>query len=94
MKLEIINSSWHRNGVSGTGLYAILFNWIDGSSTRRMVATLFDEPGSCAVLEVSQLANDNGVSFGYNSWRGDRFEDDLRVLIEEKCFNRVGPFSL
>lgn len=93
-KIEIVDFSWHRNGISGNGFYAVLFDWTESTETRRMVATLFDQPGSCAVLEVAQLKNSNGVTFGFNSWRGDSFERELRQLIKNAPSNRVGPFSL
>lgn len=93
MKIKIIQASFHRNGICGNGFYAILFDWTEDKVTRRMVATLFDEPGSCAVLEVSKLSSEDGVAFGSNSWRGDHFEDDLRTLVTKEATGRIGPFS-
>jgi hypothetical protein len=83
MKIKLVQCEHHRNGVCGLGFYAILFDWKDGKTTRRMVATLFDEPGACAVLEVAPLSIEVGVTFGENSWRGDDFEKELRRLAEE-----------
>ncbi len=94
MKLKIVNVSFHRNGITGVGFYAVLF---DDAENGRMVASLFDDPGYCAVYNVDKLAGGD-VAFGSNSWRGDRFEKELRPLVEEwvrHCGNnRIGPFSL
>jgi hypothetical protein len=94
MELKIVDVSWHRNGVGGTGFYAVLF---DDAEEGRMVASLFDEPSFCAVYKVELLAK-NDVAFGSNSWRGDRYEEALRPLVEsflqEKGTNRMGPFSI
>jgi len=96
MKLEIIEASWHRNGVCGEGFFAVLFKDLEENKT--MIASLFDEEGYCAVYEVKQLAEGN-ITFAHgNSWRGDRYESELRELVEDylktKGTNRVGPFSL
>lgn len=84
---------WHRNGVAGTGFYAILF---DNKEHGLMLAILFDEPGYCAVVRVEDLSQDErGVTFGINSWRGDRYEDELREAVKnQRETNRLGPFSL
>lgn len=95
MDIKIVQCSFHRNGISGNGFYAVLFDWTQDGTTNRMVATVFDEPGSVAVLMVSGLSDERiGVKFGHNSWRGDNFEADLRRLIDEQKTNRAGPFSI
>ena len=83
---------WHRNGVGGVGFYAILF---DGTGGNRMFATLYDEPGYCSVLSVPELSDPKvGVTFGQNSWRGDRYEGELRKAVDKQNgTNRIGPFS-
>jgi hypothetical protein len=45
-----------------------------------MVATLFSGTGQCAVLDANMSADGN-VRFGENSWRGDDFEDQLRIWV-------------
>jgi hypothetical protein len=84
MKIKLVQCEYHRNGISGLGFHAILFDWKDGKVKRRMLATLFDEPGACAVLEVAHLSTEVGVKFGLNSWRGDDFEKELRRFVSEK----------
>lgn len=84
MKIKLVQCEYHRNGICGLGFHAILFDWKDGKVKRRMLATLFDEPGACAVLEVAPLSTKVGVTFGENSWRGDDFEKELRRLVSEK----------
>ncbi len=95
MKVKILQASWHRNGIGGIGFYAILF---DDAERGRMIATLFDEPGYCAVYKVEELANGNTLFAQGNSWRGDQYEDALRPALneylKEKGTNRLGPFSV
>lgn len=95
MKLEIKSASWHRNGVGGVGFYAILFT---DEEQGNMVASLFDEPGYCAIYNVDELVNGNVAFACGNSWRGDRYEYALRPLLkiylENKGGNRIGPFAL
>lgn len=95
LRLKIVDASFHRNGIGGVGFTAILF---DDAANGRMIAALFDEPGYCAVFKVEELANENIAMAGGNSWRGDRFEQVLRPLLEkweaDNGTNRLGPFAL
>lgn len=95
LHITIVDASWHRNGVCGVGFWAILF---DERDEGRMIASLFDEPGYCAVYQVGELAKGNVKFAGGNSWRGDRFESALRPALEawekKQGTNRIGPFSL
>lgn len=95
MKLKITEASWHRNGVSGVGFYAILFDDID--ERRKMIASLFDKSGYCAVYDVAQLAEGNIAFARGNSWRGDHYEQALRPLLDEYMkkndSGRMGPFA-
>lgn len=95
MQLNIIDASFHRNGIGGVGFYAILF---DDAEQGRMIASLFDESGYCAVYNVDELAKGNVAFAQGNSWRGDRYEAELRPLLKEflekKGTNRFGPFAL
>ena len=97
MNVKIVQASYHRNGICGVGFYAILFDYSDEGGSGRMIASLFDEPGYCAVYKVDLLA-ENDAAFGSNSWRGDQFEDALRPalyeFLQENGTNRVGPFAL
>ena len=94
-KLTLVSVSWHRNGIGGEGFYAVLF---DEAQCGRMVASLFDKAGYCAVYQISQL-NDGNIAFAQgNSWRGDEFEARLRPLVvaweKKHGSNRLGPFAL
>ena len=96
MDLKIINASWHRNGVGGVGFYAVLFDDCDNG---RMVASLFDEPGYCAIYSVEELDKGNVAFACGNSWRGDQYESELRPLLKEflekkGSTNRLGPFAI
>lgn len=92
---RIVAASYHRNGICGIGFHAILF---DDPNNGRMVASLFDEPGCCAVYKVEELAAGNVAFAGGNSWRGDNYEAALRPMLEafteERGSNRAGPFAL
>lgn len=101
LKIEIIEISFHRNGVDGIGFHAVLFTATvdtgDGVRRQKMVATVFDEKGACAVLAVEPLSTKVGVKFGHNSWRGDTFEGILRKAIQSTKSSgsiRIGPFCL
>lgn len=78
-QIQIVSAAYHRNGVCGEGFWAILF---DDAEHGRMVASLFEEPGVCAVYKLD-LLTDNDIAFGSNSWRGDWFEDVLRPALAE-----------
>lgn len=106
---KIIESSYHRNGVCGEGFYAIRFTSdidddpgmfgsvaMKGQKEADFLAILFDAPGQCAVICLDRIGT-CGVGFAKgNSWRGDRFEDELRAAIKDGATSgvRVGPFAL
>jgi len=95
MNLKITDASWHRNGVGGMGFWAILFD--DLTEKRKMIASLFDEDGYCAVYDIALLAEGNIKFAQGNSWRGDRYAATLKPLLDtflkENGTNRLGPFS-
>lgn len=80
MKLTILSASYHRNGICGEGFCAIIF---DDEENGRMIASLFDEPGYCAVYNLAELGKENIEFARGNSWRGDNYEDELRPLLDE-----------
>ncbi len=85
---KLVSVAYHRNGVAGTGFHVVLFRWKDGTTVRDMVATVFPEAGSVAVLDVNETANGNIAFAEGNSWRGDHFEPWLRSAI---AANEVFP---
>lgn len=95
VNITIVAASFHRNGVGGVGFTAILF---DEAEQGRMIASLFDEPGYCAVYNVDELAKGNVLFAQGNSWRGDVYENALRPALKDWLrkhgTNRIGPFSL
>lgn len=97
-KIDIQEYSWHRNGICGAAFCAVRFRWnpSDGTGEEGFIATLFDQPGYCAVLSVDRLET-NGVAFANgNSWRGDQFEPRLRKMIDkaEKSKGHESPFTV
>jgi hypothetical protein len=102
--------SYHRNGISGLGFYAVrftsdieaddgAFNIYEQPDTAqpnaKFLACVFDEPGCVAVICTDRLES-HGISFAKgNSWRGDRFEPELREAIKaSNNTGRMGPFSV
>ena len=80
MKLKILDTAHHRNGVAGAGFDVVLFKVHREPGAK--VGILFDEPAHCAVLDVTMLAAGD-IAFGSNSWRGDDYEPELRRLIDD-----------
>ncbi len=80
--LRIIEIACHRNGVGGAAFHVVLFE-DGGDDGSRKVGIVFDEPGCCAVLDVSLLAA-NEIRSGRNSWRGDTYEGALREAIRRR----------
>lgn len=78
MRIQIQQIASHRNGVCGEPFYAVLFM----EAEVLMVATVFAKKGHVSVLGVGGLSHpDVGVTFGENSYRGDRYEATLRREI-------------
>lgn len=75
-KHKVISHDYHRNGVCGAPFNVCVF--VDSETGRRMVGVVFASEGHVAVLDID-LLNANNVAFGENSWRGDHFEDFLRL---------------
>ena len=81
LDLTLVSADYHRNGISGEGFWAIIF---DDAENGRMVASLFaDHDYFCAVYKVSELAAGNIDFARGNSWRGDYYEKPLRHLVDE-----------
>lgn len=86
MDIKIQEASFHRNGISGLGFYAIRFQCQpeDAEKPENFLATLFEEEGACAVISLDRIES-QGIEFARgNSWRGDRFEGELRRHIKER----------
>jgi hypothetical protein len=77
MKIRVTDIAHHRNGVCGAPFDVALFQEDDAW----MVGIVFDRESYCAVFHIEKLAAGD-IAFGSNSWRGDRYEDQLRILIE------------
>lgn len=82
MKLNLIDTAHHRNGISGAPFDVALFE-DSGPEGSPKIAILFAEPYLCAVLDVGKLAQGD-IAFGSNSWRGDHFESLLRKAIADQ----------
>jgi hypothetical protein len=81
-RIHVIDTAYHRNGISGAPFHVVLFRDTSDENTRK-VGILFEEPYHCAVFDVAKLA-EGRIAFGVNSYRGDRFESVLRnTLLKE-----------
>jgi len=86
-KLEFKNVQYHRNGVSGTGFFCAVA--YDPEAEGDMLITYFpDIKGECccAVYKLDILPD---ITFGKNSWRGDKYAGKMADAISEyhKQFN-------
>ena len=82
-KIKIVEIAYHRNGICGNGFHVVNFLAKfkgNGNSQSNMVAILFEESGSCAVLDVDLLAKGD-AKFGSNSWRGDHFRYNKIIIL-------------
>jgi len=79
LKILIHDWAYHRNGICGAPFHVFLFDDTGDENTRK-VGILFEAPHHCAVLDVAKLAA-GSIGFGFNSYRGDVFEDHLRTAI-------------
>jgi hypothetical protein len=76
-KIEILQSAYHRNGVSAEGFWIIRFSWDD----RIMLANIFDDSGQISIVDAN-LAASGEIGFGRNSWRGDNFANALPTVAD------------
>jgi hypothetical protein len=76
VNINLIDWAYHRNGICGAPFHVVLFDDVDDENTRK-IGILFDPPYHCAVLDVAKLSA-GSIGFGFNSYRGDVFEDALR----------------
>ena len=79
LNLTIHKVAHHRNGVHGNGFHVVSFTHPSGMP---MVGIVFDEPASCAVLNVDLLAH-GVVEFPDNAWRCEDFAPQLRTAVEK-----------
>lgn len=73
--LQIVDSDYHRNGISGIGFNVALVD--DPNDGDIKLVIMFPTEGHTAVLSVNKLM-DEDISFGSNSYRGDLYEQALR----------------
>lgn len=77
--VKVVDWEYHRNGISGAPFHVVLFEDVSDENTRK-VGILFEKPYHCAVLDVGKLSA-GSIAFGFNSYRGDVFEDTLRAAL-------------
>lgn len=90
----VLEVAYHRNGISGQPFYVALVQERfeeDPEDIRRKVIVMMDSGDDCtawisnfaiAVLDVDMTWN-NTVTFGENSWRGDRYRNFMLECIRQ-----------
>lgn len=81
-RLQILDLDFHRNGVAGKPFKVALVD--DANEGDVKLVIMFEEEGYTAVLSVDKLHEDEDISFGTNSWRGDEYEAALRSEMWEE----------
>jgi hypothetical protein len=76
---NIADWDYHRNGIAGAPFHVVLFDDVGDENTRK-VGILFEAAYHCAVLDVAKLGA-GSIAFGFNSYRGDVFEEQLRRAV-------------
>ncbi len=95
---EVLDMSYHRNGVSGRGFWTILFVGHEDAEVTtiagfRFVATFFprepdnpadDRDGQTPVEACVSVLRVQDLNDGNaeNAWRGDHFHDELQNLVD------------
>ena len=90
MNITVEEVAQHRNGIGGEPFHVVKFVGEDGPMIGIVFPLKCDDEGipletrngRVAVLQRDLLAEDC-ISFGENSWRGDRYESELRKAISE-----------
>src|SRR5574343_542913 len=79
--MRVKDVAWHRNGISGEPFAVVLFTH-EGNRIPEdlMVGIVFQSEGHVAVFNVARLAQGD-IKFASNSYRGDRFERELREAV-------------
>lgn len=86
-RLQIIDLAFHRNGVAGLPFKVALVD--DANEGDVKLVIMFEQEGHTAVLSVDKLHEDEDISFGTNSWRGDLYEEALRSEMWHDLPNEV-----
>jgi hypothetical protein len=79
--MKILQVKYHRNGVAGDSYTSVLFK--EGKGTFLAIDFKHDAPdeeanGKLAIIEISQLSNNNVIS-----WRYEDFEAEIRAVISK-----------
>lgn len=74
--LQIVDADYHRNGVAGMPFKVALVDDPNDGDTKLVI--MFEAEGHTAVLSLDKLIESEDISFGSNSYRGDRYEEALR----------------
>jgi hypothetical protein len=74
MELKIEKMAHHRNGVGGAPFEVAIVN---DPQEGQMLVVMFEEQGHTAVFNLQKLTQ-GVIEFGENSYRGDKFEAELR----------------
>jgi len=92
-KVTVYEVAYHRNGVGGMGFHVVAFAANpDGDETNEYVGIVFAREGKNGEAQSDEcptavfdrkLLGDGIIAFGYNSHRGDYFENALLKAIDK-----------
>jgi hypothetical protein len=74
--LQIVNAALHRNGIGGMPFQVALVDDPNDGDTKLVI--MFEQQYFTAVLSLDKLIQNEDIDFGSNSYRGDRYDDELR----------------
>lgn len=77
--LQIMNADFHRNGVGGAPFKVALVDDPNDGDVKLVI--MFEERYHTAVLSLDKLIQNEDIEFGSNSYRGDRYDDELRAEL-------------
>lgn len=85
IEIRIEAVQFHRNGSAGNSFHVVRFRFGRGQTLKRMIAVVFAERRSVAVLREDGVAGGDAVTIG-DKWDGPEFEDAVRlgVLVFEQ----------
>lgn len=77
--IDVRRIAYHTNMGGAEPFHVVLFVSED---SRRMMATVFAEPGRVAVMDLDRLAQGT-IEYALNSWPGGQYEKALRWAIND-----------
>lgn len=87
--VNIQNTTYHRNGVCGTGFYSAVISYEDGVNFRKRLLVTFEanetkiNRENCRVISLDNLTS---------NWRGDVIADTLQEFFDNLKISNIYDF--